>query len=86
MITQLFLAACIFLKTAARGYVCLVTNNWIQAHVFGFAIKLKGSVQVPMVGKRQRIHPQFTRTMNKPVNRTRTIKQTVMAMTVEMGE
>jgi hypothetical protein len=43
-------------------------------------------MQVSMVGKRQRIHPQFTRTMNKPVNRTRTIKQTVMAMTVEMGE
>ena len=58
----------------------------IEAHTFGFAIKLKGSMQVSMVGKRQRIHPQFTRAMNKPVDRTRTIKQTVMAMTVEMGE
>jgi hypothetical protein len=86
VITRFFLATSIFLETATRRDVCLVPNDWVQANVLGFAVKLKGSVQISVVSNGQGIHSQFTRTMNKPINRTRTIKQTVMAVTVEMGE
>ena len=46
-----------FLPPAAGGDVRLVADDRLQTGVFGFLIELQRTVQIAVVGQRQRVHP-----------------------------
>jgi hypothetical protein len=49
-------------------------------------IELQRAVQIAMVGEREGVHAQLFRAVHEPLNGTRSIQETVMAMTMQMNK
>ena len=75
-----------FAGSASRRDVRFVANDRIDTDLFAGVVKLKSTVQVSMVGQRQRIHAMVSRSLDQFLDRARTIQQTVMAVAMEVNK
>ena len=60
VVARLLLAAGVFLEAAAGSDIGLVAHDRVDARPFAGLIKLERSMQVAVVGERQRVHPQLS--------------------------
>ena len=86
VVARILLVAGVFLKPTTRGDIGFVANDRIEPRSLCRTIKLKRTVQVAVVGDGQRVHAEFDGAADKPLDRTRSVEQAVVAVAVEVDE
>ena len=78
--------SCFAFASAARRDVGFISDNRIDAGRFAFTIKLDRSIEIAVIGQGQGIHSQIFGPSHQLRNSAGAVKQTVVAMTMQMNE
>ena len=73
-------------KAASRSNISFVADDRIDATRFGLLIEFQRTVQIAVIRQCKRIHSVLLGAIHQPPNRTRTVQQAVMAVTMQMNK